>query len=107
MTGHLVFVLVSTELVMMCPVIDSPTSCEIHTVIYLLHAKVMSAVEIHLELCAVYSQNVMSEGTRRQWCGMFKDGRMNEQMFMMKSEMVSQPSVVSNDLVQSVGPKNF
>jgi hypothetical protein len=28
-------------------------------------------------------------------------------MFMMKSEMVSQPSVVSNDLVQSVGPKNF
>jgi hypothetical protein len=71
---------------MMCPVIDNPTNCEIHTVICFLHTKNMSAVEMHRELCtAVYSQDVMSEGTVRQWCRMFKDG---EWMFIMKSEVV-------------------
>jgi hypothetical protein len=32
------------------------------------------AVEIRHELCAVYGQTVMSEGTVRQWCRMFKNG---------------------------------
>jgi hypothetical protein len=59
-TGHIVFVLVSTEWVMMCPVIDNPVSCEICAFIRFLHAKIMSAAEIHGELCAVYSQNIMS-----------------------------------------------
>jgi hypothetical protein len=36
--------------------------------------KNMSAVEIHLEICVVYGQNVKSEGTVRQWCRMFEDG---------------------------------
>jgi hypothetical protein len=34
----------------------------------------MSAVEIHNELSAVYSQNVINEGTLRHWYRMFKDG---------------------------------
>jgi hypothetical protein len=51
---------------MMCPVIDNPTSCEIRTVICFLHAKNMNAVEIHCELCTVYGQYVVSEGTVRQ-----------------------------------------
>jgi hypothetical protein len=38
-TGHMVFVLVSTERVMMCPAIDNPASCEIRAVIRFLHAK--------------------------------------------------------------------
>jgi hypothetical protein len=58
----------------MCPAIDNPASCKIRAVIQFLHAKCMSAVEIHPELCTIYSQNVMSEGTVRQWCRMFKDG---------------------------------
>jgi hypothetical protein len=58
----------------MCPVIDNPTGCEIRAVIRFLHAKNISAAEIHCELCTVYCQNVMSEGTVRQWCRMFKDG---------------------------------
>jgi hypothetical protein len=63
-TGHLVFVLVSTECVMMCPVIDSPASCKICTVMCFLHAKNMSAAQIHNELwTAVYGQNVMSGRT--------------------------------------------
>jgi hypothetical protein len=47
----------------MCPVTDNPISCEICAVICFLHAKNVSAVEIYRELCPVYSQNVMSEGT--------------------------------------------
>jgi hypothetical protein len=61
----------------MCPAIDNPTSCEIRAVIRFHHAKIMSAAEICLELCTVYGQNVMSEGTVRQWCRMLKDGRTN------------------------------
>jgi hypothetical protein len=49
---------------MTCPAIDNPGSCEIHAVICFLHAKNMSAAEIHCELCTVvYDQNVMNEGT--------------------------------------------
>jgi hypothetical protein len=69
----------------MCPATDSPASCEILAVIHFLHTKNMSATEIHRELCAVYGQNVMSEGTVRQWCRMFKDG---QKMFTVKSEVV-------------------
>jgi hypothetical protein len=59
----------------MCRAIDNPASCKIHTVICFIHAKNMSAAEIHYELCAaVYCQNVTSEGTVGQWCRMFKDG---------------------------------
>jgi hypothetical protein len=53
-TGHLVFVLVPTELVMVCPAIDNPASCEIRHIIRFLHSKNMSAEEIHRELCADY-----------------------------------------------------
>jgi hypothetical protein len=53
---------------------DNPASSKIHAVILFRHVKNMSAAEIQYELCVVYGQNVMSEGTVRQWCGMFKDG---------------------------------
>jgi hypothetical protein len=63
---------------MMYPVIDNSTGCEICSVFSFLHAKNVNATEIHCELCVVYSQNVMSEGTVRQWCRMFEDGQMNK-----------------------------
>jgi formate dehydrogenase assembly factor FdhD len=69
----------------MCPVIDNPVSCETCAFICFLHAKNMSAAGIHSELCAAYSQNVLSEETVRHWCRMFKDGK---QMIMMKSDVV-------------------
>jgi hypothetical protein len=50
---------------------------------------------------AVYGQNVMSEGTVRQWCRMFKDGQTN----VHDEERSGLPSVVSDDLVQSVEKK--
>jgi hypothetical protein len=43
----------------------------------------------------------MSEGTVTQWCRMFKDGRTNVQ----DEEQSGRPSVVSDDLVQSVEQK--
>jgi hypothetical protein len=52
----------------MCPAIDNPAGYEIRSLICFFHAKRMSAATIHHELCAVYGQNVMSEGTVRQWC---------------------------------------
>jgi hypothetical protein len=45
----------------MCPAIDNPANCEICAVISFLHAKDVSAAEIHRELCTVYGQNVMNE----------------------------------------------
>jgi hypothetical protein len=59
----------------MCPAIDNPSSCEIRAVIVILRAKNMSAMEIRHELCVVCGQNIMSEGTVRQWYRMFKDRR--------------------------------
>jgi transposase len=88
---------------MMRPAIDNPASCELHTVIRFFHAKNMSAAEIHRELCALYGQNVMSEGIVRKWCRMFKDGRTN----VHHEERSGQPSVVSDDLVQNVASKNL
>jgi hypothetical protein len=67
-----VFVLVSAGSVMMCRAIDNPASCKIRAVICFLHTKNMNAVKIYRELCTIYGQNVMSEGTVRQWCRMFK-----------------------------------
>jgi hypothetical protein len=51
---------------MMCPAIGNPANCVIRAVIRFLHAKIMSAAEIHRELCAaIYFQHAMSEGTVR------------------------------------------
>jgi transposase len=62
----------------------------------------MSAAKIHRELCAtVYGRYVLSEGTVRQWCKMFKDGRTN----VHDEEQSVRPSVVSDNLVQSVDQK--
>jgi hypothetical protein len=61
----------------------------------------MSATEIHRELCAVHSQNVISEQTVRQCCRMFKDGSKN----FHDEQRSGQPSAVSDDLVQSVDQK--
>jgi transposase len=78
---------------MLCPAIDNPASYEIRAVIRFLHAKNMRAAEIHRELCAVYGQTVMSEGTVRQLCRMFKDGRKN----VHDEERSGRPSVMSDE----------
>jgi transposase len=61
----------------------------------------MSAADIHWELCMVYGPNIMSEGSVRQWCRMFRNGRTN----VHDDERSGRPSVVNDDLVQSVNKK--
>jgi hypothetical protein len=79
---------------MMCPAIDNPAICEIRAVIHFLHAKNRSAAEIHRESCvAVYGQEVLIEGTVRQWCRMFEDGRTN----VHDEEPTGLPYIVSDD----------
>jgi hypothetical protein len=56
---------------------------------------------MHHKLCAVCGQNVMSEGTVRQWCGMFKGVRTDVQ----DEEQNGWTSVLNDDLVQSVDQK--
>jgi transposase len=73
-------------------------------IIRFLHAKNMSAAEIHHELCAaVYGQNVMSEGSVRQGCKKFKRGRINVQY----EERSGWPSVVSDDLQKICERRRF
>jgi hypothetical protein len=95
-----VFVLVCTGCYDLS-LIDNPIRCKIRFVILFLHAKNMSDAEIQCELYVVYGQNLMSEGTIRQWCRMFKGGRTN----VRNEEQSFQPSVVSDELVQSVDQK--
>jgi hypothetical protein len=84
----------------MYPALDNLTSCKICDVISFLHTKNTSSVEIHCKLYTVYGQNVMSKGTARQWCRIFKDGKTN----VRDEESSGLPSAV-NDLVQSTDKK--
>jgi hypothetical protein len=86
---------------MMCPTIENPASSEIRGVIRFLHAKNISAAEIHRELCAVCPQYVMSEGTVRHWCRMFRDGPTD----VHDEERSGRPSIVSDYHVQGVDQK--
>jgi hypothetical protein len=77
-SGHFVFHLVSTEWVMMYPVMTNTPSCKIHAVICFTHTKDMHAVEIII--------GVVPNDLR--WVG--------EQVLAMKNEMVGWPSVVTD-----------
>jgi hypothetical protein len=68
----------------MCPVTDNPASCKFHAVIHFLHAKNMNAAEIHRELFAVYSQNVVSEEAVRQCV---ECSKLGEQISTMKGKV--------------------
>jgi hypothetical protein len=52
-------------------VVDYPASCKNRVTF------IKNAVEIHCEFCAVYGQNVTSEGIVRQWGYWFKDRQTN------------------------------
>jgi transposase len=56
-------------------IIVDPANCEARAVIRLLHAEGQSVAEIHLRLCRIYGDNVMSDSCVRKWCRKFKDGR--------------------------------
>ena len=55
--------------------IDAPAKCELQSVIRFLQAEGRSAAEIHRRMSKVYGDNFMSDGSVREWCRKFKDGR--------------------------------
>jgi hypothetical protein len=77
---------------MMCPATDNPAGYEIRALFRFFHAKIMSAADIHREYRAVYGQNIMSEGTVRQWCRVFKDERKN----FLDEERNGRPAICSD-----------
>ena len=61
----------------MATTIEIPFNCEIQSVIRFLQAEGYSAAEIHQRLCNVYGDNVLSDGSIREWCQKFKEGRVD------------------------------
>lgn len=48
----------------MCAAIINPTSCQVHLLIKILMAKNIKPIEIHLKLCAVNGEDVLTA----KWC---------------------------------------
>ena len=59
----------------MAAMIDAPTKCELRGVIRFLQAEGRSAAEIHRRMSKVYGESFMSDGSVREWCRKFKEGR--------------------------------
>ena len=59
----------------MAATIDAPAKCELRSVIRFLQAEGHSAAEIHRRMSKVYGENFLSDGSVREWCRKFKEGR--------------------------------
>lgn len=70
-------------------------------VIRFLCAKGVKAIDIHREICAVYGENIMSEGMVRKWVRSFKVDRSN----VHNEERSGRSSVITDDLVGKVDKK--
>jgi transposase len=86
---------------MMFPATDYPTSCEIRALTRLLHTVLPESIMNYAPRFT--DKNVMSEGTVRQWCEMFKDRKTN----VHDEKRSGRPSVASDDLVQNVDQKMY
>ena len=81
--------------------IEGAADCEIRSVICFLNARNVLPSEIHHQICQVYGDNVMSDGTVRKWVQMFNEGREN-----VHDEAQSRhPSLVNDDLVCKVNER--
>ena len=54
--------------------IQSPTKCDVRSVIRFLNAKGERSAEIHKQIVAVYG-NVMNRQNETKWCREFSEGR--------------------------------
>jgi hypothetical protein len=71
--------------------IEHPADCEIRSVIRFLNARNVKPVDIHCQICKVYSENAMSDGMVRKWVRTFNEGHDN----MHDEPRSSRPSVVT------------
>ena len=81
--------------------IETPTSCEMRSVIRFLNAKNMKPAEIHRQLCDVYGEHAMSSSMVRRWVRLFNEGREN----VHDDPRSGRLSVVNEDLVRAVEEK--
>ncbi|GFV50852.1 HTH_48 domain-containing protein [Trichonephila clavipes] len=87
----------------MFKVIESPTSCEIRSVIHFLTARNVSAADIHRQITEGYGTEITRDSKVRKLFNKFKDGRTN----VHEEERSGRPSVIIDDLRQAVELKNF
>ncbi len=59
----------------MATTIDAPAKCELRSVIRFLQAEGRSVAEIHRRMSKVYGEKFISDGSVREWCRKFKEGR--------------------------------
>jgi len=54
--------------------IEGAANCEIRSVIRFLNTRNVLLSEIHHQICQVYGDNAMCDGTVRKWVRMFNEG---------------------------------
>ena len=73
--------------------IEGAADCEIRSVIRFLNSRNVLPSEIHHQICKVYGDNAMSDGTVRKWVRMSNEGREN----VHDEARSGRPSLVNDD----------
>jgi transposase len=73
--------------------IQSPTKCEVRSVIRFLNAKGERPAEIHKQIVAVYG-NIMIRHNVKKWCREFPERRTD----VHDEQRSGRPSLISDDL---------
>ena len=81
----------------MAALIQSPTKCEVHSIIRFLNAKGECPVEIHKQIVAVCG-NVMNWQNVTKWWHEFSEGRTD----VHDEQRSRRPSLISDDLLQDI-----
>jgi hypothetical protein len=81
----------------MAALIQSPTKCEVRSIVQFLNAKSECPVEIHKQIVAVYG-DIMNWQNVTKWCCEFSKGRTD----VHDEQRSSRPSLISDDLLQKI-----
>jgi len=81
--------------------IEGDADSEIRSVIRFLNARNVLPSEIHHQICQMYGDNAMSDGTVRKLVRMFDEGREN----VHDEARCGRPFLVNDDLVRKVNER--
>jgi len=81
--------------------IEGAANCEIRSVIRFLNARNVLPSEIHHQICQVYGDNAMSDGTVRKWVRLFNEGREN----VHDEARSGRPYLLNDDLVRKINER--
>jgi hypothetical protein len=74
------------------PLIENPSSVEVHAVIRFFNTKQKSPTEIHKEVVEVYGENLISRKQVSVWCNQFKKRRTS----LLDEEHRGRPTTACN-----------